>query len=650
MFYKRVIIFIIVVFVFGFVLFDNSTYKNDFYFDVNQEKLDSIKLDDSKYNWSVFKEAQMSSDDTVKEIVKGIINGSNKKIDDNISDKIRIVYDNAKDMNKRNRLGISDLNKYIDRVNDSKNMKELLDGIIDIENDLNVDILTNINIGADYKDNSHYIVYFYPVTYFCGSSSDYYVNPDYMTYKAYLKRGIIEMLEVYGFNKKQSREIMHEVLKFYEDISRNSKLSSDLEDIVSYYNIIDNNEFTSIYSNIDVKYYLSKRGFYKYNNYSIVDKEQYQVLNKSFKEDNLAIWKYIVLLKVLSSYAMYSSDNYVEVIDNINKGIIGGNDGKSNDDKNVDIVSGLFSGDIDYLYSDIISSKDKKKISDMTDDIVDYYKVMIKNNTWLSEDTKKNAILKIDNMKFHIGLEEYDKISEKYDVDNTSLINNVIDILRAHRNRDFLVLDGNKKTGNDMSQSTVNAYYSLTENAIYVPSAIRYLYDEDSSYYQMLGSIGMILSHEITHAIDTNGSKFDSKGNISNWWLEKDYDNYMKYKNKVIDYYSQYKVINGKYIDGEKTVNENIADLGAVSCISGIAIDKKASDKEIKEMYEAFAKMWASKERREYAELLLLQDTHSPNKYRVNAVLSSTDLFYKVYNIRPWNKMYKNKKKRVYVW
>ena len=650
MFYKRVIIFIIVVFVFGFVLFDNSTYKNDFYFDVNQEKLDSIKLDDSKYNWSVFKEAQMSSDDTVKEIVKGIINGSNKKIDDNISDKIRIVYDNAKDMNKRNRLGISDLNKYIDRVNDSKNMKELLDGIIDIENDLNVDILTNINIGADYKDNSHYIVYFYPVTYFCGSSSDYYVNPDYMTYKAYLKRGIIEMLEVYGFNKKQSREIMHEVLKFYEDISRNSKLSSDLEDIVSYYNIIDNNEFTSIYSNIDVKYYLSKRGFYKYNNYSIVDKEQYQVLNKSFKEDNLAIWKYIVLLKVLSSYAMYSSDNYVEVIDNINKGIIGGNDGKSNDDKNVDIVSGLFSGDIDYLYSDIISSKDKKKISDMTDDIVDYYKVMIKNNTWLSEDTKKNAILKIDNMKFHIGLEEYDKISEKYDVDNTSLINNVIDILRAHRNRDFLVLDGNKKTGNDMSQSTVNAYYSLTENAIYVPSAIRYLYDEDSSYYQMLGSIGMILSHEITHAIDTNGSKFDSKGNISNWWLEKDYDNYMKYKNKVIDYYSQYKVINGKYIDGEKTVNENIADLGAVSCISGIAIDKKASDKEIMEMYEAFAKMWASKERREYTELLLLQDMHSPNKYRVNAVLSSTDLFYKVYNIRPWNKMYKNKKKRVYVW
>ena len=160
----------------------------------------------------------------------------------------------------------------------------------------------------------------------------------------------------------------------------------------------------------------------------------------------------------------------------------------------------------------------------------------------------------------------------------------------------------------------------------------------------------MIIAHEITHAFDDNGAKFDEKGNMTNWWTKEDYDNFKKKQQEVIKYYNKYEVMKGFYINGKKTVNENIADLGAVSCISEIAKNKKATSKEIKEMYTSFAKLWASNSKEEYITMLLLQDTHSPNKYRVNATLSSTELFYKTYNINSLNKMYISKQNRVKVW
>ena len=650
MFHKRLVfILIIIVIILGYLILGNNGYNRNFYDYVNRHEIDSIKLGKDEYTWSRFKDAQDNSDDKVSDIVKNIIRGNDKRLDSDIVNKIRIVWDNANDMDKRNSLGIGILGKYIDRVNNSNNMNELLDSIILIENDLGVDILTNINIGADYKDNTKYIVYFYPVTYFGNSSSDYYVNDDYMTYKAYLKRGIVEILQVYGYDKDKSRSIMHDVIKFYEDIGNKSKLNHDLENITTYYNIINNKDISNIYNNIDIKYYLERRGIIKYNNYSIVDRGQYEEINKSFTKDNIDIWKNIILLKVLSSYGEYLSHDYIKVIDNINNGIMGVKDEKTLDDKNIDIIKGLFSQDIDFIYSDILKSSDKKKILDMSNDIRDYYLVMLDKNEWLSKDTIDKAKSKLDSINIHIGLEEYDKISNKYNIRNTNLIDNVIEILRVNRLEQYSLLDGGKDSV-DMNQVSVNAYYTPLKNSIYIPSSIKYLYDEDDSYYKMLGSIGMIIAHEITHAIDTNGAQFDSKGNINNWWSDKDLENFNKYRDKVIEYYNGYEVSRGKYINGKMTVNENIADLGAVACISGIALDNKASKKEIRDMYEAFAKMWASKDSPQYTELLLLQDVHSPNKYRVNAVLSSTDLYYKTYSVNMFDKMYKSKKNRVHVW
>jgi putative endopeptidase len=160
----------------------------------------------------------------------------------------------------------------------------------------------------------------------------------------------------------------------------------------------------------------------------------------------------------------------------------------------------------------------------------------------------------------------------------------------------------------------------------------------------------MVIAHEITHAFDSNGSKFDEFGNLSNWWTKKDYNNFQKLQQKVIKYYNKYEVLDGLYIDGKATVNENIADLGSISCITNLALNRNATTRDLKQMYKSLSNMWATTTTEEYQKLLLLQDNHAPAKYRVNATLSSTNTFYKVYNITKSNDMYIPEKQRITVW
>lgn len=622
--------------------------KDNFYLTINKDVIDDIELED-EYSWSYFIEAQKDVDEDVSLIVKEIVEGNDSILSKKEISTIKGIYDKAINMDKRNKDGIKDLNTYIDKVWNIDNVSKLVDVIILIENDLGIDILSNIEVLEDYKDNNRNIIYLSPVTYAFGSSSDYIVNDDYMAYKAYIRRACIQLWKAYGYSDKESREVVSKVFEFYEDVSSVSKLSSELENIDSYYNIVSEEDINSLYSNVGK--YLYRRGLNS-KVYSLVDREQYKYLNDSLTKDNIDVWKYVIITKVLSSYASYGSNEYIEVVNNLNEAILGSSKDNNIETQTLDIVKGLFSSEIDKVYQSKYLYSDKSKdIEEMFLSIKDTFKVRIKNNEWLSEEAKNVAIRKLDKMKIFIGSGKVlsHDIARKLKVSSGSLIKDVINIKKLVMKDNLCRLDNGEKR-DLVSQTTVNAYYQPLDNSIVIPVAFFELIDEYNSYYEKLGTVGMIIAHEVTHAFDGNGSLFDEAGNLSDWWSKEDKLVFEKLKNKVSDYYSKYEVIDGEYINGEKTVNENIADLGALDCIVDVATKRNASDEEFKVMIESFARVWASKEMDKYMELLLLQDVHSPNQFRVNAVLSSIDEFYEVYRINIWNDMWISKNDRVSVW
>lgn len=653
---KIKLLFILVISVLTLFFFWNkasdSDLKDNYYQAINREILDNNILEDGEYSWSYFGEAQEIVDDDMKEIVGQILNGETHFLDDNEIRAIQSIYNKALNMEQRDKNGIKELDVFLDRVWNVSSIEELIDVIIVIESDLGIDILTNVAVMADYKDNSKNIIYFVPVTFAFGASSDYIINDDYMTYKAYLRRACVQLWKTYGRDDKEAREIVNRVFSFYEDVSEHSKLSIDLEDIASYYQVVSKKDVIDILGNIGEKY-LSRRGFGDRDTYSLVDEGQYQYLRDSLTSDKLNVWKEVIVTKILSSYASYASSDYVKIVDDLNESWLGDVKDDTNEDRAILLVKDLFANEIDMVYEKVFLNKEKEnEIEEMVLEIKKNYEKRLRNNEWLSEKAIEKALVKLEEMEVVVGLNEDNigyGLASSLEVSNGSFIQDIIKMKQLIWKKEIGRLDNGEKI-NLISQGVVNAYYQPLDNSIVIPVAFFELIGEDKSYYEKLGTLGMILAHEVTHGFDSNGSQFDEFGNLNNWWTEEDKMLFEELKKSVSAYYGKYEVLTGKYINGKKTVNENIADLGAVACISEIAFDKGASEGEIKEMFSSFAEIWASHESEEYMKLLLLQDVHAPNEFRVNAVLSSMDEFYRVYDIYPWNGMWIGSDQRVSVW
>jgi putative endopeptidase len=166
-----------------------------------------------------------------------------------------------------------------------------------------------------------------------------------------------------------------------------------------------------------------------------------------------------------------------------------------------------------------------------------------------------------------------------------------------------------------------------------------------------MGGIGFVIAHEVSHAFDSSGALYDEYGNYNIWWTDEELAKYDELSQSIIDYYNNYEMM-GVNVNGELTLMENIADLGAVTCITSILGDGTTAES-ASALDEAFGQMtydWASVDTVSYMLYLLNTDTHSPNKIRVNAVLSSCDAFYKIYDIKESDKMYVAPEDRVGIW
>ena len=149
---------------------------------------------------------------------------------------------------------------------------------------------------------------------------------------------------------------------------------------------------------------------------------------------------------------------------------------------------------------------------------------------------------------------------------------------------------------------------------------------------------------------DNNGSKFDEKGLLNNWYTESSKNKYKEIQDRVIKYYDNYEIIHNISNNGVRTIGENIADIGAMECITNILIKNNAKKEDYQTMYESFAKVWANNYSNSIKVTQSLIDTHSIDEIRVNGVLSSTDKFYEIYNIEPNDLMYVEPENRINIW
>lgn len=629
---------IFVVAIIAAFIYLNKNYIDNYYEYINKE---TIK--DKEDGWSYIDDINKEISNDANNIVKEIINNPTTSEEKNIKE----FYNEYLNIEFRNKNGLKDLELYIDKINKTTNINDFITEAIKLEKELSIELLMSKSIMKDFKTGKN-ILYITPIPMDYGYSSDYYSNETLTTVKNNFKLYNNKLLREYGYTAGEALDITNQIDDFYTNLANNSLKQDDLLNTEKYYNIIDKSALSKIYTNLDINKYFNELGLSKIDKLSLVDEKSYQELNKYLTNSNLSLWKNIATIKILQTYAEYTTENYETIFTKLNKNLLGKE--YTREETAYDLIKQIYPNEISKNYNNKYLSDDTKNyISNLTNEIIKEYEDMI-NTSWMDNETKSKAVTKLNNIKINIGTSYIKDLSSYYDFDsNISLVKNIINLNKVVRAASYEMLDTTTTT-NALPDYTFNAYYDVTSNSINILTGSTKVIKDINNKYENLGSIGFIIAHEISHAFDNNGSKFDENGFLSNWYTTSSQEKYQEIQNKVIDYYNNYEIIHNVSNNGTRTIGENIADLGAMECITNILIKNNANKKDYQTTYESFAKVWANNYSKSTKVLQSLIDTHSPNEIRVNGVLSSTERFYETYKIDSKDLMYIEPEKRVNIW
>jgi putative endopeptidase len=296
----------------------------------------------------------------------------------------------------------------------------------------------------------------------------------------------------------------------------------------------------------------------------------------------------------------------------------------------------------------------------MVEDIRRHMHIVIDEITWMTDGTKKTAHKKIDNMKFHLGRpNEYHSYDGLWDVkDHDQLTDMVVEFYRwnwRHENTERFYRPTNRNLW-EMYPHMVNACYSPNNNEMCFPAGILQppFLDMKKNIGHNLGSIGMVIAHEMTHGLDDQGRQYDENGNLRDWWTKEDNDNFVE-RSKVVREQYETKLVQGKPINGNLTMGENIADIGGLNLVSGVLFElnfdaDNEQDEQWNSFFEGFAQTFRTISHPEIELKLLTIDPHSPVEHRTNLPLMNNLYFQEFMDIQEGNGMWIDPEDMVDIW
>jgi len=294
--------------------------------------------------------------------------------------------------------------------------------------------------------------------------------------------------------------------------------------------------------------------------------------------------------------------------------------------------------------------------------------IRIRAIPWMSEETKKAALVKLAAMRFRVGNTELDSVYTQLVLSPTDYAGNEVKA-RYVMYQHSLAQRGRMSDKNSwrFRQYTTNAQYIPGENAIEVPAVLfqEPYFNPHADAVENYAGLFAIVGHEVTHAFDTNGAQYDSSGDVRNWWTDQDRERFLAQARKLVEQYDQFPV-GDLHVDGAATVNENIADLGGVNLAFDMYMRSIRSRDQRRgrassaqrgramtpeqRFFVAYAAIWRAKSSPLHERQLLAIDSHSPHKWRVNGILANLPAFAKAFGCKPGDPMALAPAARAEIW
>jgi putative endopeptidase len=325
-------------------------------------------------------------------------------------------------------------------------------------------------------------------------------------------------------------------------------------------------------------------------------------------------------------------------------------------------VGGAMADAVGQLYvAKHFPPESKSKVLALIENLREAYRARIGKLDWMSDETKKTAVKKLDTFVLKIGFPDSWIDYAKLDVRKGDAIGNARRAAEFEWRRNAVRM--NKPTDRlewFRPPQDVNAYYNAQFNEIVFLAAILQppFFDPNADPAINYGAIGGVIGHEMGHGYDDQGAKSDEKGVLRTWWNKQDEDRFKALTGRLIDQYNKFEALPGLFVKGDRTIGENIGDLGGLAVAhEAYKLSRKGMEAPVidgftgdQRFFLGWAQVWRIKMRDEALRTRVLTDPHSPAKFRVNGPVRNIDAWYAAFGVQPTDKLALPDKERVRIW
>lgn len=637
---------------------EETTFRlqDDFHAAVNHDWLVTAEMHPGEPSMSAFRERTDEVQEQVEALLQESVAPSDPELA-HIADLVHTFYYLFLDMSARDKLGVEPVMPLIDKIRGIKTLDDLTAYLV-TDATAESTVFADTEAFADKKNSLMNVVYLGCDSFSLVDANEYRnLTPQGERTRDANRAFFAAMLQKVGYAEADAQKVVADMEALERQIAivclgADARGRDDIEEIT--YNARTRAELEAACPRYPLVQILDAQGLGASDKFVLTEPDWLERLDQLYTAENIDGFKALILFRTFARFGSMLDQACYDLAEEWKNARLGSSGSTPLARKAFDMTRSYLGMAVGRLYVDrYLTDETKADVEELIGKVIDVYRRRLGAAEWLSEETRRRAVEKLDAMTVRVGRPTVWPHYEELEFGAApTLVSAVCAIRTFEQARDAAKV--NQEVDREewlMAPQAVNAYYLPTDNSINILAGILggVFYDPAGSVESRMGGIGMVIGHEITHAFDKHGSLYDKDGNLGeSWWTDADRAAFDERTEKVAEYWDGIEVLPGMNTDGHLTCGENIADLGGIC--SMVEIGRGIPGFDWREFFMSYARDWRLKEAPQLAEYLLVNDVHAPGHLRTNAAVQQVAEFYEAFDVKPGDGMYLASEDRLEVW
>jgi putative endopeptidase len=632
---------------------------DDFFLFANGTWIANTQIPASESRWGSFNELEQANNQKLVALLKEAAENPGELGSQN--QLLGAYFKSYTDMARRNELGALPINEDLQKIEALQNIDGLQALVSGLHKD-GIGAFFGFGVGQDLKNVTTNVAYL-------GQGGiglpnrDYYYDEKYATIRdAYVKHieASLALAEIPNAAKAAQK-----VFDFEMKLAQTMLRPSEMREPEKTYNKQSFAEVQRSFGpHFNFKLYLTELGCQTPDTIVVSNPAFNTQLAQIWEEVSIEALKSYLQWCIINHYAGHLNEAFVQLNFNFYEGVLSGKrEQQPIYEQAIEEMTNLEVGELlgKAFVDKHFSKAAQERVNEMVDNLLYVYKERIEQLDWMTDATKKEAIIKLNAIGRKLGFpskwEDYSSL--RFFADRYALNYREMSRYSVAKNLSELGKPVDQEKWG-MPAHMVNAYYHPLLNEIAFPAGIMQapFFDEKFEDAVNYGRIGMVIGHEFTHGFDDMGSKFAADGSFTNWWTEEDRMLFEEKTKLLGATFSGFCPMEDHCVNPELTMGENIADLGGLT-MAFYAYQRTAEFKAnetvagytpAQRFFIAYAQLWKIKYTDAEMKKRLATDPHSPGMYRVNGPLKNCPEFFEAFQVPEGREMRNDVKKVARIW